>query len=160
MKRNHFFILALFVYSINISAQVNLSNGLAAYYPFNGNANDASGNSNNGVVTAAVLTTDRFGNPGSAYYFDGSSAFIQVANSFSLNPTSQITLTAWYKTDFDFTGNGNDALISKPKTSQTSPYYQYQLGVGGALFNPSINAFQFSLGNNKYDTVQPTQALD
>ena len=39
----------------------NLTDGLVAYYPFNGNANDESGYGNHGTVTGAVLTTDRFG---------------------------------------------------------------------------------------------------
>ena len=47
----------------------SLQNGLIAYYPFCGNANDASGNGNNGVVTGATLTNDRFGNFNSAYNF-------------------------------------------------------------------------------------------
>ena len=40
----------------------NLQNGLVGYWPFCGNANDASGNGNNGVLNGATLTTDRFGN--------------------------------------------------------------------------------------------------
>lgn len=47
------------------------TNGLVAYYPFNGSANDESCNDNNGVVSGATLTTDRFENPNSAYHFDG-----------------------------------------------------------------------------------------
>ena len=49
----------------------NLQQGLVAYYPFNGNANDESGNGNNGTVNGATLASDRFGNVGSAYSFDG-----------------------------------------------------------------------------------------
>ena len=44
-------------------------NGLVAWYPFNGNANDESGNNNNGTVNGATLTNDRFGNNNSAYSF-------------------------------------------------------------------------------------------
>ena len=44
----------------------DLGDGLIAYYPFNGNANDESGNGNNGTVYGASLTTDRLGNPSSA----------------------------------------------------------------------------------------------
>jgi hypothetical protein len=50
--------------------------GLVAYYPFNGNANDLSGNGNDGTVNGAILTSDRFGNPNSAYYFNGSDNYI------------------------------------------------------------------------------------
>ncbi len=49
----------------------SLQTGLVGYWPFCGNANDASGNGNNGLVNGATLTTDRFGNSGSAYSFDG-----------------------------------------------------------------------------------------
>ena len=49
----------------------SIENNLIAFFPFNGNANDESGNGNNGTVNGASLTTDRFGNSNSAYYFDG-----------------------------------------------------------------------------------------
>ena len=45
--------------------------GLVAYYPFNGNANDESGNGNHGTVSGASLTYDRSGSTRSAYSFDG-----------------------------------------------------------------------------------------
>jgi hypothetical protein len=47
------------------------TNGLIGYWPFNGNANDESGNNNNGTVNGATLTNDRFGNANKAYAFDG-----------------------------------------------------------------------------------------
>ncbi|NVN94214.1 MAG: gliding motility-associated C-terminal domain-containing protein [Bacteroidetes bacterium] len=49
----------------------NLQQGLVAFYPFCGNANDESGSGHNGVVNGAILTTDRFGNANSAYLFNG-----------------------------------------------------------------------------------------
>ena len=54
------------------------ANGLVAYYPFNGNANDASGNGNNGTVYGATLTADRFGSVASAYEFNGTNAYIVI----------------------------------------------------------------------------------
>lgn len=56
----------------------NESTGLVAYYPFNGNANDESGNNLNLTNNGATLTTDRFGNPNKAYYFDGASKCFAV----------------------------------------------------------------------------------
>ena len=47
------------------------TNGLIGYWPFNGNANDESGNNNNGTVNGATLTNDRLGNANKAYAFDG-----------------------------------------------------------------------------------------
>ena len=76
------------------------SQNLVAYYPFNTNSNDESGNLNHGVVNGAVLTTDRFGNPNSAYEFDGIDDFILVANSASLNVfNSNLTITMWLYND-------------------------------------------------------------
>ena len=47
------------------------SDGLVAWWPFNGNANDESGNGNDGEINGATLTEDEYGNTNSAYYFDG-----------------------------------------------------------------------------------------
>ena len=54
------------------------SNGLVGYWPFNGNANDESGNGNNGIVNGASLTPDRIGNPNSAYSFNGVNNWIKM----------------------------------------------------------------------------------
>jgi hypothetical protein len=62
----------------SVSGQGFLTNGLIAYYPFNGNADDASGNGNNGTVSGAVLTQDRFGESAAAYAFNGSNSFISA----------------------------------------------------------------------------------
>ncbi len=72
----------------------NLQNGLVGYWPFCGNADDESGNGNNGTVNGAVLTEDRFGNASSAYSFDGSSSI----ETPSINAAEQITLSAWIYT--------------------------------------------------------------
>jgi len=63
----------------------NLQQGLVGYWPFCGNALDESGNGNHGTVNGATLTTDRFGNAGSAYGFDGINNFIEVPYSTQFN---------------------------------------------------------------------------
>ncbi|MEK6571219.1 MAG: LamG-like jellyroll fold domain-containing protein, partial [Bacteroidota bacterium] len=73
----------------------NQTGDLVAYYPFNGNAVDASGNSHNGTVYGATLTNERLGNPNSAYYFDGTTSYIQVPNSSSLNFQQSISINYW-----------------------------------------------------------------
>jgi hypothetical protein len=45
-------------------------NGLKGWWPFNGNANDESGNGHHGNVIGAKLTTDRHGKSNASYYFD------------------------------------------------------------------------------------------
>ena len=69
---------------------------LVAWYPFNGNANDESGNGNNGVVLGAMLTNDRLNNVNSAYLFNGDSSRIRVPFSRSLN-TSYVTINVWVR---------------------------------------------------------------
>lgn len=72
--------------SANVMAQVPSyvpTSGLVGYWPFNGNANDESGNENNGTVNGATLTMDRNGVANKAYSFDGIDDYIQL-NSLSL----------------------------------------------------------------------------
>ncbi len=74
------------------------TNGLVAYYPFNSNAIDESGNGHNGTVNGATLTADRVGRAGKAYHFDGSTSYIRVPNSPSLLPGSgSYSFSGWYK---------------------------------------------------------------
>ena len=98
-----------------------------ASFPFNGNANDISGNNNHGIPggqsTTPVLTTDRFGNPNSAYQFGGfyNKNWIQVPNSPSLTFQSEMSVAMWFKQcAFDgmdpngnYSSNGVFALFSK-----------------------------------------------
>jgi PKD repeat protein len=77
------------------SDDVDLSKGLVAYYPFNGNANDESGNGNHGVVHGASLASDRFGKFNSAFKFDGLESYIEIPDSSSLDFTSEFSLSVW-----------------------------------------------------------------
>ncbi len=71
----------------------DLTSGLVAYYPFNGNANDESGNVNNGTINGAIPADDRFGNASSAYQF--STSYITVNDAPGINPTSEISISFW-----------------------------------------------------------------
>ena len=59
----------------------NLQTGLVGYWPFCGNANDESGNGNNGTVNGVTLTLDKFGNLNSAYNFSGNAQTIELPNT-------------------------------------------------------------------------------
>jgi len=76
--------------------------GLVAYYPFNGNANDESGNGHHGTVNGATLTTDRDGNENSAYYFNvnasggwGSAQNRITISSPTISNENSFTISAW-----------------------------------------------------------------
>ncbi len=76
------------------------TDGLVAYYPFNGNANDESGNGNDGILSGdnvPVITTDRNNLPNSAYEFGGyyNYNWIRVPNSESLMFDKEMTISFW-----------------------------------------------------------------
>ena len=82
--------------------------GLVAAYEFGGNADDVSGNGNDGVVNGATPTTDRFGNANSAYSFDGVGDYIDLG---AQNFGESVSVSLW--ANFDRVWNKPQALISK-----------------------------------------------
>ncbi|HKR05691.1 MAG TPA: LamG-like jellyroll fold domain-containing protein [Bacteroidia bacterium] len=67
-----------------------------ACYPFSGNANDASGNNHHGTVFGPVLAPDRFGNPNSAYLYDGSNDYISLGNYSNIIPSgNDFSMSVW-----------------------------------------------------------------
>lgn len=97
------FLFIFFAYST--FSQVP-TNGLVGYWPFNGNANDQSGNGHNGTVNGASLAADRFGNDSSAYDFNGTSSEIIVADANDLSFVSnQFTVSFWIYSNSNPTSN-------------------------------------------------------
>jgi len=97
MKKALFGILTLtMALAAKVHAQSFLADGLVAYYPFNGNANDASGNGHNGTINNASLTTDRFGNPSSALVFNGTNSSVPI--SLQQIDVTNYTISGWFKT--------------------------------------------------------------
>jgi hypothetical protein len=72
------------------------TNGLVGYWPFNGNANDESGNGNNGTVNGATLTADRNGVANKAYSFDGVNNYI----SSNIGSINNVTIALWYNPSY------------------------------------------------------------
>lgn len=76
------------------------TNGLVAYYPFSGNANDLSGNGYNGTVNGAILTTDRFGITNSAYQFTSTGAVQNITTNYSgVLGKNDRSISLWYLQD-------------------------------------------------------------
>lgn len=73
--------------------------GLIGWYPFNGNANNWFGTGKNGTVNGATLTTDRFGIPNAAYYFNGDSNNITIDTTFFNLGWSNFTISCWFNSD-------------------------------------------------------------
>jgi hypothetical protein len=85
-----------FSFSTSVFRLGSLRSGLIAYYPLDGNANDYSGNGNNGTLRGTfVKRADRFGFSNLAYTFDGSSNYIVISNGLSFNFNDSFSLSFW-----------------------------------------------------------------
>ena len=116
------------------------SDGLVAWYPFNGTAGDESGTGNNGTVHGATLTTDRFGNAGKAYLFNGTSDYIEVTSSNSLKLTTGFTVNAWVCLDsFVIAPYACNAIVSKVADGDWSGGYELK-AIGSE--DPDYRQFQ------------------
>ena len=121
-------LLCLFLCSSSFS-QIKLDSGLVAYYPFNGNANDESGNGNNPAFNNATLTDDYLGKANSAYHFNGSNTYMMVPNSVSLNMNKEVSI----------------ALRVRPMDFYTGPCYNNMLIMkGDADYLPGTYFLRFS----------------
>lgn len=111
--------------------------GLLGSYPFNGNANDVSGNGNNGTISGATLTADRFGNLNSAYLFNGINSYIDLGNNLNYSSHS---FSCWARRD---SASGN-MLVSKinngPYDLQNSEYSINVFTVGSGTAWNNVNS--------------------
>jgi len=105
----------------------SLNKGLAAYYPFNGNAKDASGNGNDASVVGASLTTDRGGAANAAYSFNGGGNYIQLPGNRFLDNSVKVTISAWYR----FQGNQSGQIFASGDTRPGYDPYTMRIGPGG-----------------------------
>ncbi len=110
--------------SFTIATSTINEGGLIAYYPFNGNANDESGNGNNGTVEGATLTTDRFGHQNSAYKFDGVNDFMKLSDIKTSE--TNMTFNFWAKLDTSIAGNEYYGVFYKGDSSSYN--YDYYIG--------------------------------
>ncbi len=88
-------------------------NGLKAWYPFNGNANDESGNGNNGLPQSGTsLTTDRFGVANAAYSFDGTNAGRIITPLSGDSGTQDRTISFWFNPTANIQSVDGHAMLS------------------------------------------------
>ncbi len=135
--------------SILPQGDVNITDGLVAYYPFNGNANDESGNGNHGQPTEnVVLTTGIKGEANGAYQFGGfyNSGHIKVNNSETLKFNGEATFAVYVKpTNWSgmdgwatYVSQGNHCIFAK------------SLDRIGGSFSYNGNSEQFNVGSGSY----------
>ena len=127
MSRGYFTIVLVVVVLVPAgTTSADLTDGLIAYYPFSGNANDGTGNGHDGTVYGATLTIDRFGKPNSAYKFDGTDDYIEASNpaAFGFHNES-FTVSVW-------------GLVIENR-----PVYESFVGLGSASRQYCVNKWRF-----------------
>lgn len=143
MKRTFYKITFGLLVAVSTTVAQVPTNGLVAHYPFNGNANDVSGNGNNGTNNGAILTTDRFGNVNSAYSFDGASSFIKLINENNFYLTN-FSISFWMKQNSE----GTQMLFANDG---------YLLGYNCYIIGKKIG---IQLGNNVWSSFNVTEDID
>ena len=142
----------------NANAQSWLTNGLVAYYPFSGNANDASGNGNNGTINGPTFMMDRFGYTNSALFFDTnsvSSAFFPPLG------TSSRSISVWFNVaacpqQMTFVCYGGDTYWGTRFELKIMENGNLALDVGGAGVTTTSN---YKDGKwHQFTVVAPTNA--
>ena len=146
--------LVLFVVKFGISQGLPSyipTDGLIAYYPFNGNANDQSGNGHHGTVIGATLTSDRDGNENSSYSFDGDD-IIELFNTNICNLQTSLTFSV-----FSLIVNHNDfsesSIIEHPNNDQfnvnlKSPNYNYGFNIKQSESGWNQTTYELNNSNN------------
>lgn len=149
------------------------TDGLVAYYPFNGNANDESGNGNHGILegnkNVPELTTDRHGKANSAYDFGGyyNYNWIKVPNSETLIFDKEMTISFWIQQsefagmdgwmEYSTTGPGFAAVCKAGDGNATLPGLYIMTGKGSngngisvSTNNSNGNAYYQSNWNHNF----------
>ena len=107
--------------------------GLVAWWQAEGNALDAAG-TNNGNLIGGVTYTN--GEVGQAFYFNGSSAYVDVPDSPALQLTNQISIEAWIK---PVNANGDQSIVAKIATA--GGLHGYQFATHNAQWGAQFNSF-------------------
>lgn len=143
MKKHILILSTALVSLISFSQVPNYvpSNGLVGYWPFNGDANDESGNGNNGTVNGATLTTDRFGVANKAYSFDGIDDWVETTNYF-LQTNNPHSISIWWKTA-DSLKTNQTIFNTGPHTLENLAYHYSSSNV-----NPPFG-LSFGIGNGQ-----------
>jgi uncharacterized protein (TIGR02145 family) len=128
--------IVLFVIPFGISQDLPSyvpTGGLAAFYTFDGNANDSSSNSNHGVVNGPNLSDDRNSKQNSSYFFDGTDDYIDMGLDNSLKIQNQFSASVWFKHMGGLYDNCNPRIFETKDNSIGNGGYALGLSKGTQL---------------------------
>jgi hypothetical protein len=149
------FSIIFLVFGI-VRSQTFLDTSLVCYYPFSGNANDASTNLLNGTPVNLILVEDLKGSENNAYYFNGINSFISLPESSKLKVGFPFSFSCWLKLDKYqvpiFTNDYSDNIYSGILFFVSSEgNFAITVGNGGPI---GFNSRHTKVMNKKLDTNQ------
>lgn len=111
--------LALFSLLTPFALATVPSSGLVAAYTFNSSSADITGNGHDAWTSGVTKTTNRFGTTQSAYYFNGSSAVLNIADDdvFSVNTTGYLSISVWVRPEGTSLNGSGELLYSATQGS-------------------------------------------
>ena len=123
------------------TARADLTTGLVAWYPFDGNASDMSGNGRHGTLHGSVaLSADRHGVANKAYVFDGQNDYIELNNPSIIGTRSTFSIFAWVKCPVDANQSSNSIYGEFHTPGDATRNYFL-------ISNKSLNLDQYPPGN-------------
>lgn len=127
-----------------ISEEYNSTrNNLVVYLPFNGNADDESGNGHDGNVNGGILTKDRFYQNDQAYTFPNLHNNIVLQNTADMNLETGFTISAWVKYK-----NINSGIVGKHNCWVVNGFH---LGIDNGQF-------RFLVGNSGWSEIRTNES--
>ncbi|MEM1408114.1 MAG: LamG-like jellyroll fold domain-containing protein, partial [Bacteroidota bacterium] len=133
------------------AGQGALTAALTASYPLDGNANDVSGNGQNGTVNGAVLVADRDGNANSAYALDGEDDYLNIADNSSLDfGASDFTVSFWVQKQQATIGHTHVSGVNKWNTGGQPGTNEWSISIGDGNTNSDKPLFAVESGNDKF----------
>ena len=129
------------------------TDGLVAYYPFNGNANDESGNGNDGEVKSEVsLTSDRSGNQDSAYLFSGNGQI--DLDTKNIDFSSNFIVSLWIKTNKETVNEGFGIFSQwEEESGFTIGYTSGKVAFAGYKVESYLNKSQLKVDDDKWHQI-------
>ena len=132
-----FYLLPLF-----LQAQT-LTDSLKAYWSFDGNTSDVSGNGHDATVFSATPVPDRLGNANSAYYFNGTTDYMTFTSSAKMQPNLPVSVSVWIMRTTPPPGPAADAILGTEHNTNNGYYSGFWVNI-----MPNSGAIQINFGDN------------
>jgi hypothetical protein len=161
--------------STNLQSNSSLSSGLVGLWTFDGSktnwatgiTQDSSGQGNNGqLINMSTTTSPTIGKLGQALKFNGSSSYVRVPNSSSLNPVN-LTVSTWAKSvpstwnDYGFLVSKRNVYIIHPNQGATSVnFYIYTTTWQTVSCTPSGSITNWNLYTMTWDGTNLTAYIN